>query len=78
MYIIFEGEVGISINNNGEEKQVAILNANKIFGERALETNEVRGASAITHEPTLCIMINKNDFNDIVYHIKMIQKSKKE
>ena len=56
---------------------MATINGNKVFGERALETDEKRGATVKAHEKTICIVLYKNDFKDIVYHIKMIQKSRR-
>ena len=47
MYILFQGEVGIYINAN--ESCVATLKDNKVFGERALENDDKRGATIIAH-----------------------------
>ena len=68
MYILFQGEVGIYVNGSEEEdKCVAILKDNKIFGERALETDETRGATVIAHHTSICLILNKKDYKDIIY-----------
>jgi hypothetical protein len=54
---------------------VAFLNENKVFGERALDTEEKRGATIITHSPVICLVLKKQDYLDIIFHIKQIQKS---
>lgn len=47
MYILFQGEVGIYV---GEENNcVATLKDSKVFGERAMETDDKRGATIIAH-----------------------------
>lgn len=48
-------------------KCVATLKDSKVFGERALETDEKRGATIIAHQPTVCMILLKRDFKDIVY-----------
>jgi CRP-like cAMP-binding protein len=66
MYILFHGEVGIYVDDKFE-RCVAVLKDNKVFGERALETDEKRGATIIAHQPTTCLILMKNDFVDIIY-----------
>lgn len=46
MYILYSGEVGVYVT---ETVCVAHLKDNKVFGERALETDEKRGATIIAH-----------------------------
>jgi CRP-like cAMP-binding protein len=77
MYILVKGEVGVYIGA-GEDNCVAMLGDNKIFGERALETNEKRGATIKAHKKTITMILNKNDFKEIVYHVKMLQKSQRK
>lgn len=71
MYILFQGEVGIYVTSSNtedsEEKCVAILKDNKIFGERALDTDERRGATVIAHHTSICLILNKKDYKDIIY-----------
>lgn len=47
MYILFEGEVGVYLGE--DDNCVAVLKDNKVFGERALETDDLRGATIIAH-----------------------------
>lgn len=49
MYILFSGEVGIYIGEGSDIKCVATLKDSKVFGERALDTNDKRGATIIAH-----------------------------
>jgi CRP-like cAMP-binding protein len=48
MYILFSGEVGIYVGDESE-KCVAVLKDSKVFGERALETDDKRGATVMAH-----------------------------
>lgn len=89
MYIIVKGEVGIYIDPENKNC-IAILKENKVFGERALETDDrryvtrihplhvFRGATIIAHEPMLCLVLHRNDFRDVVYHVKLLQKSQRQ
>lgn len=65
MYILFQGEVGIYVGD--DEKCVAILKDGKVFGERALDTNDKRGATIITHCLTTCLILLKKDYKEIIY-----------
>jgi CRP-like cAMP-binding protein len=64
MYILFSGEVGVYLTEN---KCLAQLKENKVFGERALDTKEKRGATIIAHKSTVCLILMKNDYLDIIY-----------
>lgn len=77
MYVIIRGAVGIYID--AELKNcIVTLSENKVFGERALETDDKRGATIIVHDPgAWCLLLHKNDYRSVVYHIKMIQKSQR-
>jgi CRP-like cAMP-binding protein len=46
---------------------VATLNENKVFGERALDTDEKRGATIITHSECICLVLMKKDYVDIIF-----------
>ena len=68
MYIIFSGEIGIYTGvNDFEDKCAAILKDNKVFGERAMETDENRVATVIAHAKTICLMLLKKDLKEIIY-----------
>lgn len=64
MYIVFSGSVGIYVP---DDKCVATLSENQVFGEKALETNERRGATVKAHNETVCLVLMKNDYLDIIY-----------
>lgn len=64
MYILYQGEVGVYVS---EDKCVAILKDSKVFGERALETDEKRGATILAHTETTCLVLTKKDFVEIIY-----------
>ncbi|CDW88204.1 UNKNOWN [Stylonychia lemnae] len=66
-------EVGIYVNE--EETCVAVLKDSKVFGERALENDDKRGATIIAHYPTLCLVLYKKDYKEIIYdwsYIKLL------
>jgi CRP-like cAMP-binding protein len=65
MYILFSGEVGVYVGDG--EKCVAILKDSKVFGERALEHDDKRGATIMAHTPSLCLILLKKDYKDIIY-----------
>ena len=57
--------MGIYINE--QESSVAVLKDNKVFGERALENDDKRGATIIAHQPSLCLVLYKKDYKEIIY-----------
>jgi hypothetical protein len=44
-----------------------VLKDSKVFGERALDTDDKRGATIISHEPTICLVLYKKDYKEIIY-----------
>lgn len=64
MYILFAGEVGIYIS---DAKCVAVLRDSKVFGERALDNDDLRGATIIAHQRSECLVLYKDDYKDIIY-----------
>lgn len=66
MFVIFSGEVGVYIGEEND-KCVATLGANKVFGEKALENDSRRGATIIAHTRTVCLTLYKVDYNNIIY-----------
>ena len=55
---------------------MAILRDGKVFGERALETDEKRGATIKTLEPSILLVLMKEDFKHIIY-VKFVNLKKK-
>jgi hypothetical protein len=72
MYIVISGEVGIYVDG-GLSECVARLRENYIFGERALQTQALRGAWVVAHMPTICLALEKSDFNKQIYFRENLQ-----
>ena len=66
LYIIQKGRVKITKIVEGKEILIAMLKSNDIFGEMALLTNENRNASAIAHEDTVLMVVNRSNFQKMV------------
>ncbi len=66
MYIIQSGQVKISKVVNENEVILAVLQKGEFFGEMALLENKPRSASAIAHEDCTLMVLNKNNFNQMV------------
>mmetsp|Transcript_34061 Transcript_34061/g.33255 ORF Transcript_34061/g.33255 Transcript_34061/m.33255 type:complete len:94 (+) Transcript_34061:798-1079(+) len=74
MFIIYEGEVGIYVDDQSENC-VATLTENKVFGETALEKGGVRSATVIAHSYFVKVLVlRKNDYKNIVLHVKQMEK----
>ena len=66
MYVIFQGEVSVHASDNGS--LTCILHENQVFGERALERDEVRAATVFANvEHTICLALRKKDYKEILY-----------
>ncbi len=66
MFIIQEGSVKISKVVDGEEVALALLKKGDMFGEMALLEDKPRSASAIAHSPCKLMVINKDNFDQMV------------
>lgn len=66
MFIIQEGHVKISKVVDGNEVTLALLKAGDMFGEMALLENKPRSASAIANEECKLMVINRQNFNQMV------------
>ncbi|MBK9099434.1 MAG: cyclic nucleotide-binding domain-containing protein [bacterium] len=67
LYLIREGEVLISReNDNGEKIQLAVIHKGDFFGELALVDNEKRSASAIANSDTKLSVIFKPDLDEFI------------
>lgn len=62
LYIIQKGSVKITKIVNDNEQMLALLKAGDIFGEMSLLENKPRSASAIAHEDTTIMAVNKANF----------------
>ena len=84
MFIIIKGEVGIYTDHHATNC-IVTLGDPKVFGEKALENDEPRYllnyelffriATIKALTDLLCFELNKNDYHQAVYYVKMIQKS---
>lgn len=68
MYLLLKGEVGVYI----ESKLVSTITENKVFGERALDTEERRVATIKAMKDCFCLILLKKDYLDILYHVKRL------
>lgn len=66
MFIIQKGEVAISKVVNGNEVTLAVLKRGDMFGEMALLENKPRSASAIAFSDCTLMVVNRNNFNQMV------------
>lgn len=66
MYIIQAGEVTISKVVDGNEVTLALLHKGDMFGEMALLENKPRSASAIAHSDCRLMVVNHDNFNQMV------------
>lgn len=66
MFIIQDGQVKISKVVSGNEVTLALLKNGDMFGEMALLENKPRSASAIANEDCKLMVINRQNFNQMV------------
>ncbi|MCG8452583.1 MAG: Crp/Fnr family transcriptional regulator [Spirochaetales bacterium] len=66
LYIIQRGSIRITKIVNDNEVLLALLKSGDIFGEMALLENKPRSASAIAHEDTVLMAVNRANFKGMV------------
>ena len=66
MFIIQDGVVSISKVVDGNEVTLAMLKRGDMFGEMALLENKPRSASAIAHEDCRLMVVNRQNFDQMV------------
>ena len=66
LYIIQKGSVRITKIVDDAEVMLAILKPGDIFGEMALLEDKPRSASAIAHEDTILLAVNRGNFKGMV------------
>ncbi|MBN2051030.1 MAG: cyclic nucleotide-binding domain-containing protein [Spirochaetales bacterium] len=66
LYILQKGSVKITKIVNDNEQLLALLKAGDIFGEMSLLEDKPRSASAIAHEDTVLMAVNKANFKRMV------------
>ncbi len=66
LYIIQKGSIRITKIVDNNEVMLALLKAGDIFGEMALLENKPRSASAIAHENSVLMAVNRSNFKSMV------------
>ncbi len=66
LYIIQKGSIRITKIVNNNEVLLALLKSGDIFGEMALLENKPRSASAIAHEDSVLMAVNRANFKGMV------------
>ena len=68
LYIICSGKAKAVIHDeNGREIVIATFGAGEYFGEISFLDGEERSATVMTREPTEMLVINRNDFKDLLF-----------
>lgn len=73
-YMIDSGSVDVFVNAAGE-KPVATLTNGQFFGEKALLSNDVRGASCIAKTDVKCHILMRNDFNLLLGDLQALMET---
>lgn len=66
LYLIIEGEAGVRLAVNGEEKEIARMGAGSFFGEMGLMTGEPRSATVVATTDVNCYRLDKTAFQELV------------
>lgn len=77
-YIILKGEVLVSKNVNGHQKQIRRMGKGEHFGEQALIREVLRTATCTADGPVTCFSIDKEVFEETipVEHLELFDDSK--
>ncbi|XP_032440390.1 cGMP-dependent protein kinase 2 [Xiphophorus hellerii] len=77
-YIILKGEVVVSKNVNGHQKQIRRMGKGEHFGEQALIREILRTATCTADGPVTCFSIDKEVFEETipVEHLELFDDSK--
>lgn len=65
-FIIQSGEVRITVEENGDEKEVAKKSKGEYFGEIALQREDVRSANVYAKGPVVCLTLDRTAFTNLV------------
>jgi small-conductance mechanosensitive channel/CRP-like cAMP-binding protein len=67
LYVLLKGRAIVRVaTDEGEERQVAILEAPSFFGEMALMTGQPREATVIAESDVECLRVDRTDFAGII------------
>ncbi|MEQ2249600.1 hypothetical protein ILYODFUR_031019, partial [Ilyodon furcidens] len=77
-YIILKGEVLVTKNVNGHQKQIRRMGKGEHFGEQALIREILRTATCTAEGPVTCFSIDKEVFEETipVEHLELFDDSK--
>jgi small-conductance mechanosensitive channel/CRP-like cAMP-binding protein len=67
LYVLLKGSVAIRVRTpEGEDRQVAVLEAPNFFGEMALMTGQPREATVIAQSEVQCLRVDRKDLEGII------------
>ncbi|GBN76791.1 cGMP-dependent protein kinase, isozyme 2 forms cD4/T1/T3A/T3B [Araneus ventricosus] len=76
-YIISRGRVKVTISDpeQNNEKYIRTLNSGDFFGEKALQSEDLRTANIVADDPegVTCLVIDRESFNQLISHIDEIK-----
>jgi hypothetical protein len=78
MYLVYSGELRITKNENGVERELLRVKEGDYFGERALITNEVRAATVTAITNCTLLKLDRNAFSLLLGPLEDIMKKRVE
>jgi small-conductance mechanosensitive channel len=67
LYVLLKGRASVRVlTDEGEDRQVACLDAPNFFGEMAVMTGQPREATVIAESDVECLRVDRNDFVGII------------
>jgi small-conductance mechanosensitive channel/CRP-like cAMP-binding protein len=67
LYVLMKGRAAVRVTSvDGDERQVAVLEAPNFFGEMALMTGQPREATVIAETEVECLRVDRKDFESII------------
>jgi len=67
LYVLLKGRAAVRVSApDGEERQVAVLEAPNFFGEMALMTGQPREATVIAQDEVQCLRVDRKDLEGII------------
>ena len=67
LYVLLKGSAAVRVTApDGEERQVAVLEAPNFFGEMALMTGQPREATVIAQDDVQCLRVDRRDLEGII------------
>lgn len=76
-YIVIRGCVSISLESNNKRTELTRLHDGDGFGNLALINDLPRAASAIAVQSTLCLRVDKDDYNRLLRRLHSVELKKK-